>query len=66
MSKKLYSKPTLTVHGSVEKLTLGTGEAGFTDTNFNSFTGNTFNDVGISNVCTFNPKTGKIGSFGCP
>ncbi len=56
MSKKVYSQPTLTVHGTVEKLTLGTGGAGSDDTIFNSFTGNTFAGEGGSDPLYFRPK----------
>ncbi len=65
MSKKVYSQPTLTVHGTVEKLTLGTGGPGSDDTIFNSFTGNTFAGEGGSDLCTFD-QNGNLGSAGCP
>lgn len=65
MSKKIYSKPSLTVHGSVEKLTLGTGGNNSGDTIFNSFTGNEFTGEGGSDLCTID-SNGNLGQAGCP
>ena len=66
MSKKPYSQPTLTVHGSVEQLTLATGGPGANDQIFNSFTGRTFTGAeGGSSLCTINQE-GNVGRFGCP
>lgn len=65
MSKKSYKTPNLIVHGTVERITLGTGDSTAEDTVFNSFTGNTFNDIGSYDTCT-RRQNGQPGTFGCP